>query len=72
MTQICISILLISKKRISEPFVGLKPIDPDIILTNGIDGSVRKPALIQDTDYLVEKTYNSPAYVGPFGAFLMP
>ena len=39
----------------------------------GIDGSARKPALIQDTGYMVEKTYFDIApYVGAFGAYLMP
>ena len=36
-----------------------------------IDGSVYKPALLQDTDYTVEKTYHLAPYLGPFGAYLM-
>ena len=39
----------------------------------GIGGSARKPALIQDTGYMVEKTYFDIApYLGAFGAYLMP
>ena len=39
----------------------------------GIDGSARKPALIQDTGYIVEKTYHYIApYLVAFGAYLMP
>ena len=39
----------------------------------GIDGSARKPALIQDTGYMVEKTYHDRApYLVAFGAYLMP
>ena len=38
-----------------------------------VDGSVSKPALRQDTGYMVEKTYHDIApYLGAFGAFLMP
>ena len=33
-----------------------------------IDGSSRKPLLIQDTEYVVEKTYNLAQYLGTFGA----
>ena len=39
----------------------------------GIDGSARKPALRQDTGYMVEKTYLDIApYLGAFGAYVMP
>ena len=38
----------------------------------GIDGSARKPALVQDTNYMVEKTYQIAQYLGAFGAYLMP
>ena len=42
-------------------------------VSQGIDGSARKPALRQDTDYMVEKTYYDIApYLGAFGAYLMP
>ena len=42
-------------------------------LSQGIDGSARKPALRQDTGYVVEKTYHDIApYLGAFGAYLMP
>ena len=38
-----------------------------------IDGSASKPALRQDTGYMVEKTYLDIApYLGAFGAYLMP
>ena len=29
-------------------------------------------SLVQDTDYMVEKTYNLVQYLGPFEAYLMP
>ena len=39
----------------------------------GIDGSASKPTLIQDTGYMVEKTYPDIApYLVAFGAYLMP
>ena len=38
-----------------------------------VDGSASKPALRQDTGYMVEKTYHDIApYLGAFGAYLMP
>ena len=37
-----------------------------------VDGSASKPALVQDTNYMVEKTYNIAPYLGAFGAYLMP
>ena len=38
-----------------------------------VDGSASKPALRQDTRYMVEKTYLDIApYLGAFGAYLMP
>ena len=38
-----------------------------------VDGSARKLALIQDTGYMVEKTYHDIAlYLGLLGAYLMP
>ena len=41
-------------------------------LTQGIDGSARKPAFRQDTGYMVEKTYHDIAqYLGSFGAYFM-
>ena len=36
-----------------------------IQLYKGIDGSARKPALVQGTDYMVEKTYHKAAYLMP-------
>ena len=41
----------------------LTSIDSD----KGIDGSARKPALVQDTGYMVEKTYHIATYLGAFG-----
>ena len=44
-----------------------------LAVAQGLDGSARKPALIQDTGYMVEKTYFDIApYLGAFGAYLMP
>ena len=37
-----------------------------------VDGSTSKPALRQDTGYMVEKTYHIAPYLGAFGAYLMP
>ena len=38
-----------------------------------VEGSASKPALRQDTGYMVEKTYLDIApYLGAFGAYLMP
>ena len=38
-----------------------------------VDGSAAKPALRQDTGYMVEKPYlNIAPYLGAFGAYLMP
>ena len=38
-----------------------------------VDGSASKPALRQDTGYMVEKTYlDIEPYFGAFGAYLMP
>ena len=38
-----------------------------------VDGSASKPALRQDTGFMVEKTYLDIApYLGAFGAYLMP
>ena len=42
------------------------------MVIQGIDGSTRQPALVQDTDYMAEKTYQLAAYLGTFGAYLMP
>ena len=49
-------------------------LDPMITLRQGmVDGSASKPALKQDTGYMVEKTYlNIAPYLGAFGAYLMP
>ena len=38
-----------------------------------VDGSASKPALRQDTGYMVEKPYlDIEPYLGAFGAYLMP
>ena len=37
----------------------------------GIDGFACKPALVQDIDYMVERTYHLKPYMCPFGAYLM-
>ena len=42
-----------------------------MITHKGIDGSARKPALGQDTGYMVEKTYHIAPYLGAFVAYLM-
>ena len=43
------------------------------ILQGMVDGSASKPALRQDTGYMVEKSYYDIAqYLGAFGAYLMP
>ena len=44
-----------------------------ILIQGMVDGSASKPALRQDTGYMVEKTYLVIApYLGAFGAYLMP
>ena len=44
-----------------------------ILLQGMVDGFARKPALRQDTGYMVEKTYHDIApYLGAFGAYLRP
>ena len=40
-------------------------------LLQGIDGSARKPALVQDTNYMVKKSYHVAPYLGAFGVYLM-
>ena len=43
------------------------------VIQGMVDGSASKPALRQDTGYMVEKTYLDIApYLGAFGASLMP
>ena len=37
-----------------------------------IVGSTRKPVLVQDSEYIVEKTYHIATYWGAFKAYLMP
>ena len=43
-----------------------------LVFKQGIDGSACKPAFIQDTGYLAEKTYHIAPYLGNFGAYLIP
>ena len=38
----------------------------------GIDSSARRPVLVPDTNYMVEKTYHIAPYLGAYGAYLMP
>ena len=45
----------------------------DKVLEQGIvDGYASKSALVQDTNYVVEKTYHIAPYLGAFGPYLMP
>ena len=37
-----------------------------------MDGSPRKPALVQDTEYMSQKTYHIAPYFSAFGAYLLP
>ena len=37
-----------------------------------VDGSASKSVLVQDTKYMVEKTYYIAPYLGTFGDYLMP
>ena len=37
-----------------------------------IDGSARKPALVHDTDYMLEKTYHLAPCFSSFESYLMP
>ena len=39
---------------------------------NGTYKSACKPALIQDTDYMVEKTYHLAPYLSSFRTYLIP
>ena len=34
--------------------------------------NIHKPAFVQDTEYMVEKTYHIAPYLGAFGAYMMP
>ena len=44
-----------------------------LILQGMVDGSASKPALRQDTGYMVEKTYlDIDPYLWAFGAYLLP
>ena len=37
-----------------------------------VDSSASKPALVQDTNYMVEKPYHNPQNLGACGPYLMP
>ena len=37
-----------------------------------VNGSASKPALIQDNNYIIEKTYYIAQYLSAFGVYLMP
>ena len=50
----------------------MKASDVRIMLKQGIDGSARKPAFIQDTEFMVEQTSYLAKYLGAFMAYLMP
>ena len=41
-------------------------------LTQGIDGSARKPVVVQDTGCIVEKTYLLASYLGTYRSYFMP
>ena len=43
-----------------------------IVKQQGIDDSARKATLVQDTGYMVEKTYHIAPYLGAFEAYLIP
>ena len=43
-----------------------------IVKQQGIDDSARKATLVQDTGYMVEKTYHIAPYLGAFEAYIMP
>ena len=36
-------------------------------INKGIDGSARKPASVQDTEYMVEKTHHLAPHLAAFG-----
>ena len=44
----------------------------DIVPQGTVDGSSSKPALRQDTKYMVEETYHIAPYLGALWAYLMP
>ena len=70
--KISFNILSIEKGNSMISFIIVLNVTPQRI-KQGIDGSARKPALIQDTGYMVEKTYHDIApYLRAFGAYLMP
>ena len=57
----------------STNLVGCCKIDYIYYIQGMVDGSASKPALRQDTGYMVEKTYFDIApYLRAFGAYLMP
>ena len=50
----------------------LKGYENVMIPVHGIYGSARKPALIKDTGYMVEKAYHIAPNLGAFWAYLLP
>ena len=53
--------------------VRIKHTSTKYIIQGMVDGSASKPALRQDTSYMVEKTYHDIApCLGAFGAYIMP
>ena len=47
-------------------------VETSVQMTQRINGSVRKPTLIQETGYMIKKTYHIAPYLGAVGAYLMP
>ena len=41
-----------------------------MLLQGIVDGSASKPALVQDTNYMVENPYHIAPYLRAFGAYL--
>ena len=63
--------LTLLAKLLMKRFITL--ISKQYIQQGMVEGSASKPALRQDTGYMVEKTYYDIAqYLGAFGAYLMP
>ena len=57
------------------PYIGRFPQDRIFRMFHvqqGINGSARKRGLLQDTGYMVEKTYHIAPFLDAFGAYLMP
>ena len=61
-----------SKAKCCPNFLHIRDEVHKIETTQGKDSSARKPALVQDTNYMVEKTYHIAHYLDAFGAYVMP